>query len=472
MPDEDVVDRGKSSLNLGDRPDGLHRHSSARIGFGTLNSSAGSVPGELGDEYARGGPVERCRDQRDICDDEHRQTPDEHSPTGESVRRRLCRPDPSDRGAAQTASCSPAESRRDEAPLRPPRTLDAAVPVPSLRNIEGMLSAHFPSAARRLVRGGSRRLRDHRSAAARRRRVTRGELHWRIKISSPEGPTGDRWGDTAFADDLAAALRDLGQVVAVDRLGAADRPGRDVDDVTLVLRGLHKIAPVEGSLNYLWVISHPDEVEDSELRDGWRRVFAASTSWARAREHGVEPLLQATSTSRFSVERSDGDIEEDVLFVGTSRGVVRPVVRDAIDAGARLAVYGHDWERFISPDYVRADHLDFASVPGAYRASRLVLNDHWADMRANGFLSNRLFDATAVGALVISDDVEGIDEIFGGLVRTYRDQDELRRLLFDAEGWPEPAERREVAQRIRTDHSFAARARALLASALKDLRQR
>ena len=72
MPDEDVVDRGKSSLNLGDRPDGLHRHSSARIGFGTLNSSAGSVPGELGDEYARGGPVERCRDQRDICDDEHR----------------------------------------------------------------------------------------------------------------------------------------------------------------------------------------------------------------------------------------------------------------------------------------------------------------------------------------------------------------------------------------------------------------
>ena len=38
-----------------------------------------------------------------------------------------------------------------------------------------------------------------------------------------------------------------------------------------------------------------------------------------------------------------------------------------------------------------------------YSSAKIVLNDHWPDMRAHGFLSNRLYDALACGAFVISD---------------------------------------------------------------------
>ena len=241
-------------------------------------------------------------------------------------------------------------------------------------------------------------------------------------------------------------------------------------DVVLVLRGLHRIEPVEGCLNYLWIISHPDAVSEDETRAGWTRIFAASQTWSRSPALKAQTLLQAASARRFSPGPPDGELVEDVLFVGTSRGVVRPVVSDAIAVGARVGIYGHDWERFVDPSFIRADHLEFAKVPAAYRSARIVLNDHWEDMRQEGFVSNRLFDAAFVGARIVSDDIDGMDDLFGGLVKTYRDAAELRRLLHDESAWPSPQERLRIAATVRERQSFDARARTLLDAALSDLR--
>jgi spore maturation protein CgeB len=56
-------------------------------------------------------------------------------------------------------------------------------------------------------------------------------------------------------------------------------------------------------------------------------------------------------------------------------------------------------------------------------------------MRTNGFLANRLFDVLASGGVVLSDDVAGLEEVFGDIIRTYRDERELdsqlRILLSD-----------------------------------------
>lgn len=324
----------------------------------------------------------------------------------------------------------------------------------------------------RVRRAVRRRIIDVREIVARRQRIRRGTLRWAIKISSPDDASARRWGDTAFAEDLADSLRRRGQTVAIDHLGARHRAADRADDVVLVLRGLHRIDPVPHAINYLWIISHPDEVGDDEARLGWDRVFAASRTWDRAASIGAKPLLQASSTQRFALDRSSEDIVEDVLFVGTSRGVVRPVVRDAIDVGADLAIYGHDWDDFVDARFVRSDHLDFAAVPRAYRGARIVLNDHWADMRRHGFISNRLFDAASVGALIVSDDIDGIDDIFCGLVQTYDDAETLRLLLEDDSRWPGAEERMRIAERIRAEHSFDARAATLVASALEDARRR
>ena len=297
-------------------------------------------------------------------------------------------------------------------------------------------------------------------------------LRWALKLAAHGGVRGDGWGDVAFADDLAHALRELGQDVVIDRRLAHARPGSDhLDDVALHLRGLEEALAQPGdTTNVLWVISHPDLVKDAELSPAFDLVYSAGRQWsAEASERSgreVRTLLQATNTSRF---RPDGPAMPglDVLFVGRTRGVYRPIVHDAIDVGADLSIYGDGWGSFIDTSYVKAEHLPNAELPAAYRGARIVLNDHWADMARLGFLSNRLFDAAAAGARVVSDPVTGLHEIFGPSVHAYHSRDELKALLHpDSDAWADDEAILASAHRIAAEHSFAARARTLLADVL------
>ena len=297
-------------------------------------------------------------------------------------------------------------------------------------------------------------------------------LRWALKISSPGTALGDIWGDTFFAEDLAAALRRLGQEVVVDRTSSWDRPDSAAwDDVTLTLRGMHRFTPQPFAVNLLWVISHPDKVTDDELRSGWDRVYAAGPEWARIHSErtGVEvvPLLQATDPSRFR-QLSDSEPRDGVLFVGRTRGERRPVVLDASTVVDDLRVYGDDgWERYLSDEHIRGPLILNERLPLEYARARVLLNDHWPDMRRGGFLSNRLFDAAAAGARIVSDDIPGLSEVFGEQVRTYRDLDELRSLLaVDSTEWPADDVLQKAAAGIAELHSFDARARRLVEDAL------
>lgn len=292
-------------------------------------------------------------------------------------------------------------------------------------------------------------------------------LRWAIKNPAPAAPIGDQWGDTPFAHAIAAALRDLGQEVVVDRREAFHRGTRTADDVSLTLRGLHPYEPAD-EIALCWVISHPDLLTAEEA-SRYDRVLVASTTW---QPEGVvaEPLLQATDPARFHPDLAAPDSGAEVLFVGSSRGQVRPVVRDAVAVGLPLTVYGRGWEGLVPDAAVAATFLDNARVGAAYRAAGVVLNDHWADMRRDGFLSNRLFDAVAAGARVITDDVAGLGDLFGRAVQVYEKPDHLRRLASPEgldERFGDDAERRATAARIAREHSFAARARRLLDVALE-----
>ncbi len=296
-------------------------------------------------------------------------------------------------------------------------------------------------------------------------------LRWAIKIGAPFHEQGDKWGDVHFASDLAAALERLGQLVAVDRLAAHQRSTAGLDDVVLNLRGLTTPALSPGPVNILWVISHPDDVTPEEVRS-YDLAFAASGPWSE-RMTGragvpVEPLLQATDPGRFHPGLAVPGSGPAALFVGNSRGVQRPVVRDAVAAGVDVAIYGTRWKDFVDARYVRGDYLPNETVGAAYRAAGVVLNDHWPDMAAQGFVSNRVFDVVAAGGRVVSDDVEGLEEIFGGAVRVYRTPGDLaswtgagRALAF-----PDEDHLLEISARIRRDHSFDARAAQLLAAVL------
>jgi spore maturation protein CgeB len=141
------------------------------------------------------------------------------------------------------------------------------------------------------------------------------------------------------------------------------------------------------------------------------------------------------------------------------------VLADLLPTDHDLAVWGGDWDGLIDPAYVVGTYLPNAEVRRAYSSAAIVLNDHWDDMREHGFASNRLYDAVACGALVVSDRIDGLEERFGGAVVTYETRDELRAIVDHFLAHPSERAARGAAGRelVLAGHTFAHRVDALLA---------
>lgn len=296
----------------------------------------------------------------------------------------------------------------------------------------------------------------------------RRKLRWSVVTSAPAGAAGEQWGDTWFARDLVAALNSQGQDAKVIARNRAHAQERAEDDVVVVLRGLNEITPRKGlgAAWFLWVISHPELVTEPEA-SGYDIVFAASRHW-RPAFVDVVPLLQATNPQRFTPKAAVPDSGQQLLFVGSTRGEYRPIVRDAIAADLPLALYGVGWQKYVEEARISGEFLANELLPAAYAGAQVVLNDHHAYMAELGFLSNRLFDTTATATRVISDRALGLDDVFGEFVRTYDSPADLRALFTDRDASFAPYEARlEFARKVATEHSFQARASELIAQAVK-----
>ncbi len=150
--------------------------------------------------------------------------------------------------------------------------------------------------------------------------------------------------------------------------------------------------------------------------------------------------------------------------MANSHKIRRRIVDDLTGTTHDLAIYGRYWTPdLVDPRHVKGELIPNAELPRYYSAADIVLNDHWDDMRTEGFISNRIYDALACGALVISDPVDGIEAEFEGSVPTYRERAELEPLI--ARYLDDPDERRRLAARGRSvvleRHTFDLRARAL-----------
>ena len=297
-------------------------------------------------------------------------------------------------------------------------------------------------------------------------------LRWGIRLPSIPGPKGDLWGDTHLAESLAAGLRRLGQEVVTYRHGSHGVPASYLDDVVLGIRGLDMIPARPGQVNALWIISHPEDVATEEL-NGFDLVFAASAPWAAglAERSGREvlTLLQATDRTRLpgrEIPRGDGS---EPIFVGqkTSRRE-RAIVNDSIAAGLHFVVHGPGWDGLLPEGVWQSTNVPNEELTTLYREHGLVLADHWPDMAAEGFIANRLYDAVGAGARVISDEVAGVEELFGGAVQVYRSAEDLARLCSPEgrEAFPDDDELDAIADRVAAEHSFDARARQLLEAVL------
>ena len=299
-------------------------------------------------------------------------------------------------------------------------------------------------------------------------------LHWAIKTSVPAGPSGQGWGDLYFANEIAASLTKLGHTARVDFRNDVIRSDSADDDVVLVLRGVERIRPQAGEVNLLWIISHPSRISKHEVKS-FDSVFAASNIWAKqaSKRFGIEihSQLQATNPEKFNPTVTEPDTGEEILFLGNTRNKFRQIIRDCIEAGISPAIYGKDWDQFVSKELIKGSFVPNEDVAGIYRSAGVVLNDHWPDMAKHGFLSNRLFDAAASGARVVSDDAVGTSEVFGESVAVYRSRSELADLCSKAnrDMWGSQEEISKRAIQIGIENSFDQRAKSLVQAALSAL---
>jgi hypothetical protein len=334
-----------------------------------------------------------------------------------------------------------------------------ACPVASVAALSSPVDAEGP---------GWRAVVERHGAAMRRAAdPTETALHVALTVAAPSEKVAPRWGDWHLAHALARALGRHGVVASVRTADRADELAARACDVHLVLRGVTRVRRTEGQRHVLWVISHPDDVDAAEC-DEADLVLVASDRFARelrtVTTTPVEVMLQATDPHVFRQGPVDPRLAHDVVVVAKTRDVMRAAVGDALAVGLRPTIFGSGWERFVDPVLVAAQYVDNARLAAVYSSAGVLLNDHWASMRAHGFVSNRIFDALACATPIVSDHLPEIAELFGDAVDTYRSPAELRALVDTV--LAEPAAARERAARGRAivlaSHTFDHRAAQLV----------
>lgn len=247
-----------------------------------------------------------------------------------------------------------------------------------------------------------------------------------ISIKSPNPVKSRHWGDYFFALEVKESLDKLGfNTVIHERDFWYDN--EDNVDISILLRGLDEYAPNFDEINVMWNISHPELVKNEEY-EKYDIVFVASESYSEILNERldtiVEPLLQCTNPNTF-YEYEDYRYYEDILFVGVTRDVFRQIVKDCIDTNHEISVYGKGWEKFIDEKSIKGEFIDNKELYRHYSSCKILLNDHWEDMRILDFPSNRLFDALACGAFIISDEFSSAESLFEGSIVTYKDSQDL-----------------------------------------------
>jgi hypothetical protein len=284
----------------------------------------------------------------------------------------------------------------------------------------------------------------------------------------PYDDTRFQWGDYHFAKSLKDALGEQGCSVNIRYW--PEWSSSATADLLIVLRGNRRTPVIEGDyrVRSLWLISHPEDVEDSELEQ-FDYIFAASDRHAEDlahRGHQAMALYQCTSDKVFFPRLRDARTMDNMFtFVGNTRGADRRVIREAVEAGLPLKLWGRGWDRAPYCHFLRGPVYDYAQLGHLYRHSFCVLNDHWPDMTDFHYVNNRVFDALACGVPVISDRNEAIlrQFHFSGVFLVDEDlafQDQVDDFLVHYDDLQEAAYADSLA--IAEAHTFSQRASMLL----------
>jgi GT2 family glycosyltransferase/spore maturation protein CgeB len=291
-------------------------------------------------------------------------------------------------------------------------------------------------------------------------------LSFCLKIGAPNREVAPRWGDLHFAGALLTELRRRGHRGIVQTLDQWEHEDGLTCDVVIHLKGLSRYHPKPGQFNVLWSISHPEGLTGEEC-DGYDLILVASPRFAQTlRDRTSTPVAVLEQAADPWTMRPDPrpELAHELVYVANSRNILRPIARELQHTERDLAIWGAGWEQLIDTARLQGEHIPNEELRHVYSSAAIVLNDHWDDMREHGYVSNRIYDALACGAFVISDGVPGLTERFGEAVACFDSPQELHELIERFLADPHERARRAQLGRelVLAEHTFAHRASQLL----------
>ncbi|MEB3202126.1 MAG: glycosyltransferase [Synechococcus sp.] len=293
--------------------------------------------------------------------------------------------------------------------------------------------------------------------------------HLDLLIAAPADPAAQAgWGDGHFARQLQLGLQSLGMGSRLlYRDSHLQAPPPPDGSGLLVLRGKYNppttwLARQPYVHRALWLISWPLDPTPAELA-AYDQLFVASGQdrgrIARLSGRPTTTLLQASGFQHYGRPQP---AQGGLLFVGNSRGGVRPIVADFSRAGLPLELIGAGWNQL----GLRAEAASIANqqLAARYRRALAVLNDHHQAMADYGYLNNRVFDVLACAVPVITDTAPGCPpELEPAVIRHPPGSDPRASLQRAVALRAQPLLLGRLARTVRQEHSFGARARQLLA---------
>lgn len=171
-------------------------------------------------------------------------------------------------------------------------------------------------------------------------------------------------------------------------------------------------AYLNNELEYFDKIATPAKVVFNELKArGYPAVF----------------VPQFTNPKKFYYE-PDEALKTDLLFVG-STWYDRVSALYAAELNYDVAIYGFNWQGKVDDKFIKGEFIDNRELHKYYSSAKIVLSDHAQDLSDMGLVINRIYDATAVGAFVISEYSPYIEEIFGDSVPLFKTKEEFKELV-------------------------------------------
>lgn len=277
----------------------------------------------------------------------------------------------------------------------------------------------------------------------------------------PNDHNKKHWGDYHFARSMKSEFEKRGYKVNI--LTKDEWYRRSDAKYTIFLRGNREYYPSveDGKKFIMWNISHPAEVSKDEY-NAFDFVFFASDKlqdqYGSQIDVESDVLMQCADENVMKVQETL-DRKYELLFVGNSRRVYRQILKDLLPTKHHLTVIGRHWEEYPVQEYVVSDYIANDQVGQAYHDAKILLNDHWEDMKEQGVISNRIFDALAAKAFVISDYMPEIESVFQGAVVTYSDKVDLERKIdYYLQHENERLEKARIGQSIvLREHTFSKR---------------